>query len=110
MLSYNTDTKSMSIIAKDTGSFVIGLDNYLLDDGDTVYFTVNDALEKKEPLIQKVITSFNSEHKAVIMLTKEDTNLPVGKYFYDVQVNTADGRVDTVLGPSTFKILGGVTY
>ena len=109
MLSYNTDTKSMSIIAKDTGSFTVALDNYILDDGDTVYFTVNDKLENDEPKIQKVITSFH-EHKAVIMLTSEDTDLPVGKYYYDVQINTADGRVDTVMGPSTFKILGGVTY
>lgn len=109
MLSYNADTQSMTIIKKDTGGFVIELDNYLLDNGDTVYFTVNDALEKEEPLIQKVITSFK-EHKAVIVLTKEDTDIPVGKYYYDVQVNTADGRVDTVLGPNTFKVIGGVTY
>lgn len=83
MLSYNADTQSMTIIKKDTGGFVIELDNYLLDNGDTVYFTVNDALEKEEPLIQKVITSFK-EHKAVIVLTKEDTDIPVGKYYYDV--------------------------
>lgn len=109
MLNYNTDTQSMSIIAKDTGSFVVSLDNYILDDGDTVYFTVNDQLEGEEPKIQKIITSFN-EHKAVIMLTSQDTDLPVGKYYYDVQINTADGRVDTVIGPHSFKVLGGVTY
>jgi len=33
-----------------------------------------------------------------------------GTYYYDIQVNTADGRVDTVLGPAKFKILGGVKY
>ena len=109
MLIYDKDTKAMSIVAKDTGDFVISLDNYLLDEGDKVYFTVNDELEKPEPLIQKEITTFDN-YKAVVRLTTTDTDIPVGSYYYDVQVNTADGRVDTVMGPSKFKVLGGVKY
>ena len=109
MLNYDKDTKAMSIIAKDTGDFVISLDNYLLDEGDKVYFTVNDELEKPEPLIQKVITTFE-DHKAIVRLTTADTDIPVGNYYYDVEVNTADGRVDTVMGPSKFKVVGGVKY
>ena len=109
MLIYDKDTKAMSIIAKDTADFVISIDNYLLDEGDRVYFTVNDELEKPEPLIQKMIDTF-IDNKAVIRLTTEDTDIPVGIYYYDVEVNTADGRVDTVLGPSKFKILGRVKY
>lgn len=109
MLIYDKDTKAMTIFAKDTGDFVISLDNYLLDEGDTVYFTVNSELEKPEPLIQKVVTTFEN-HKAVIRLTTTDTDIPVGTYYYDVEVNTADGRVDTVMGPSKFKVAGGVKY
>lgn len=109
MLIYDKDTKAMTIIAKDTGDFVISLDNYLLDEGDRVYFTVNDELEKPEPLIQKVITTFD-DHKAVVRLTTTDTDIPVGSYYYDVEVDTADGRVDTVMGPSKFKVVGGVKY
>lgn len=109
MLIYDKDTKAMTIIAKDTGDFVISLDNYLLDEGDRVYFTVNDELEKPEPLIQKVITTFD-DHKAVVRLTTTDTDIPVGSYYYDVEVDTADGRVDTIMGPSKFKVVGGVKY
>lgn len=109
MLIYDKDTKAMSIIAKDTGDFVVSIDNYLLDEGDRVYFTVNSELEKPEPLIQKEITTFDN-YKAVVRLTAEDTDIPVGSYYYDVEVNTADGRVDTVIGPSKFKVLGGVKY
>lgn len=109
MLNYNIDTNMISMIAKDTGDFVISLDNYLLAEGDTVYFTVNKELEKENPLIEKTVTAFEN-HKAVIRLTSKDTDLPVGTYFYDVQVNTADGRVDTVLGPAKFKIMGGVKF
>lgn len=109
MLIYDKDTKTMSIIAKDTGDFVVSIDNYLLAEGDRVYFTVNDELEKPEPLIQKMIDTFDN-HKAIVRLTTQDTDIPVGSYYYDIEVNTADGRVDTVAGPSKFKILGGVRY
>ena len=109
MLIYDKDTKAMSIVAKDTGDFVVSIDNYLLAEGDRVYFTVNDELEKPEPLIQKTIDTF-IDNKAVIHLTTEDTDIPVGTYYYDVEVDTADGRVDTVLGPFKFKVMGGVKY
>lgn len=109
MLIFDKETKAMSIIAKDTGDFVVSIGNYLLADGDKVYFTVNSELEKPEPLIQKVVDTF-IDNKAVIRLTTEDTDIPVGSYYYDVEINTADGRVDTIMGPSKFKVMGGVKY
>lgn len=109
MVKFDKDTNAISIVAKDTGDFVISFDDYLLDEGDVVYFTVNDELEKANPRIQKVVNEF-VENKAVIRLTTADTNIPVGTYYYDVEVNTADGRVDTVLGPAKFKVLGGVKF
>ena len=109
MLNYNKDTNMISMVAKDTGDFVISLDNYLLADGDIVYFTVNTDLEKENPLISKEVKEF-VDNKAVIRLTTEDTNLAVGTYYYDIQINTADDRVDTILGPAKFKITGGVKF
>ena len=109
MLNYDKETKALSIIAKDTGAFILNLGNYLLDQGDKVFFTVNNELEKPEPFIQKEITVFNN-YQAVIQLTSEDTNIPVGTYYYDIQIDAADGRVDTVVGPAKFKVLGGVKY
>lgn len=109
MLNYNIETQTISMIAKDTGDFVINIENYLLDEGDTVYFTVNKELELENPLIAKEVKEF-TDNKAIVKLTAEDTNLAPGTYFYDVQVNTADGRIDTVLGPAKFKIAGGVKY
>lgn len=109
MLIYDKETKAMSIIAKDTGDFVVSIGNYLLADGDKVYFTVNSELEKPEPLIQKVVDTF-VDNKAIIRLTTDDTDIPVGNYYYDVEVNTADGRVDTIMGPAKFKVMGGVKY
>lgn len=109
MLNYDKDTKTLTMVAKDTGSFVLYLDNYLLDEGDKVYFTVNTELEKPEPVIQKEVTVFDN-YRAVIVLTTEDTDIAVGTYYYDIEVNAADGRVDTVVGPAKFKVIGGVKY
>lgn len=109
MLNYNAETNTISMIAKDTGDFVISLDNYLLAEGDKVFFTVNDVLEKETALISIVVSEF-VDNKAVIRLSAKDTDLAPGNYYYDVQVNTADGRVDTVLGPAKFKIAGGVKF
>lgn len=109
MVKFDEDTGTISIIAKDTGDFVISFDDYLLDVGDIVYFTVNDQLEKTNPRIQKVINEFVN-NKAIVRLTTQDTNIPVGQYYYDIEVDTADGRVDTVLGPAKFKVLGGVKF
>lgn len=109
MLIYDKDTNAISMVAKDTGDFVISVDNYLLAEGDTVYFTVNVDLEKENPLISKEIKEF-VDNKAVVRLTTQDTNLAIGTYYYDIQINTADGRVDTVLGPAKFKITGGVKF
>lgn len=109
MLHYNQDTKVMSIVAKDTGDFVFAIDNYILSTGDIVYFTVNTALEKENPVLQKKITDF-TDGKAIIRLSPKETNLKVGDYYYDIEVDTADGRVDTVIGPCKFKVMGGVKY
>lgn len=109
MLIYDKDTNAISMVAKDTGDFVVSVDNYLLAEGDTVYFTVNVDLEKENPLISKEIREF-VDNKAVVRLTTQDTNLAIGTYYYDIQINTADGRVDTVLGPAKFKITGGVKF
>jgi hypothetical protein len=109
MLNYNAETNTITMIAKDTGDFVIDIDNYLLGEGDKVYFTVNDTLEKETALISIEVSEF-VENKAVIRLSSTDTDLAPGNYYYDVQINTADGRVDTVLGPARFKIAGGVKF
>jgi plastocyanin len=109
MLIFDNETKTIKIVAKDTGDFVFGLDNYELDDGDTVYFTVNDKIEEHPALISLQVNTF-TDNKALFRLTTRDTDLEPGTYWYDIQVNTADGRVDTVLGPAKFKVIGGVKF
>ena len=109
MLNFDRDTYKITIVRKDTGDLTIALENYILDTGDEVVFTVNSGYDLKHPLIQKRITEFPND-SALVHLSAEDTDLNPGEYLYDVQVNAADGRVDTVLGPAKFKITGGITF
>lgn len=109
MLNYDLDTGTITIVAKDSGDFVISFENYLLNEGDVVYFTVNDVLEKPNPRIQKAVNEFEN-NTAIIRLTSNDTNIPIGTYYYDVEVDATDGRVDTIMGPAKFKVVGGVKF
>lgn len=109
MFTIDKETNQMTIVMKDTASFDIAFDNYYLVTGDKVTFTVAKEKESQDPLIQKVLTEF-SGGIARIQLSAEDTDLPKGSYYYDIQVNTGDGRIDTVVGPAKFKVLEGVTY
>lgn len=109
MFTIDKETNQMTIVMKDTASFDIAFDNYYLVTGDKVTFTVAKEKESQDPLIQKELTEF-SGGIARIQLSAEDTDLPKGSYYYDIQVDTGDGRIDTVVGPAKFKVLEGVTY
>ena len=110
MFNIDSETNTITMIKKDTASFDVTLDNYKLADGDKVTFTIAPELEMKNPLLQKRVTSFSEEGYAFFFLSQEDTDLDIGTYYYDIQVDTADGRTDTIIGPAKFKIVGGVTY
>lgn len=108
MFIINPSNKNrITVIQGDTGILDLSLDNYYLKDGDKVYFTVKKEYDG-ERLIFKEVTEF-TDGKAKFIFTAEDTNIDVGTYLYDVQCNLADGRVDTVIKPTEFKVLGGIT-
>lgn len=109
MLSFDNETNKITMIVKDSGALTLAPDNYTFTSGDVAIFTVATKLEDEEPLIQKRITTF-PENKINIALSAADTDVPVGTYYYDVQVNYADGEVDTVLGPARIQFKGGATY
>lgn len=109
MFTIDKETNQMTIVMKDTASFDIAFDNYYLVTGDKVTFTVAKEKESQDPLIQKELTEFEGG-RARIQLSSDETDLPKGSYYYDIQVETGDGRIDTVVGPAKFKVLEGVTY
>ena len=76
---------------------------YVLEDGDTVTFTVKRSVSTRDYLIQKTGTT--------IEINGEDTdNLNYGRYYYDVQLTHANGNRDTFITPTEFILTEEVTW
>lgn len=95
----------------DTAKLTVPIENdldnssYVMDELDTLTFTIKKSVKDNENLVQKVVTGSNNFH-----IKPEDTDsLPFGKYVYDVQLTTAGGDVYTVIEPTSFEILSEVT-
>lgn len=98
----------IEVIAGDTGILSLSIDNYTFVDGDIVYFTVKKDINDANYKFQKVVKEFE-DNVAVIKLSSKDTNLEAGEYLYDIQLSLKDGRVDTVVSPTLFEVVNGVT-
>lgn len=109
MFKINEDG-TMEIIRGDSGEFEIklyrdeyGEEEYQLQEGDTLFFTVKKNTKTEEVLIQK--------SGPLVMIDPEDTaDLPYGKYKYDVEFTFASGYVDTVVPPTLFSVKEEVTF
>ena len=101
---------SIRMIQGDTGSIRLTLDNYKLSSGDKVTFAMTSS-SLKRLLIEKNITEFESDGTALIILNGKDTvDIAPGSYLYEIQVITKDGRIDTVIPMTRFKIMEGMIY
>lgn len=117
-------TNKIRMVQGDTGCIKLKLTDYLLSNGDTVKFAVtsknvvqpavfslNSASTSASLLIEKTITEFEADGSAMIVLNGEDTlDLPPGNYLYEIQVNTKDGRIDTVITTTRLTIMEGIIY
>jgi hypothetical protein len=80
------------------------------ESGDTVYFTMREALGDTITILQKIITGF-TDGETVIQINPSDTDeLFFKTYVYDIQWTRADGQVKTIVPASNFTILAEVTY
>jgi nanoRNase/pAp phosphatase (c-di-AMP/oligoRNAs hydrolase) len=69
MLKFDNESKKITMIVKDTGSLTVNVENYVLNEGDEVVFTVNKVREDEHPLIQKRVQVFE-DGKAIIQYQK----------------------------------------
>ena len=78
---------------------------YLRQDGDKLIFTIKKSYNSDYEFLQKEISGLALE------IVPEDTQeLDYGSYWYDIQLNTADGATYTVVGPARFIIREEVTF
>lgn len=101
---------TVSLTKGDTAYLKVDIKNdvsgeaYTVQEGDTLTMTVKKDYDSS-PAFQKKIHGDVEFH-----IKPEDTGgLETGKYKYDVQLDTANGDVFTVIPPSTFEILEEVT-
>lgn len=103
MIRGDSQSITVSVIDKDGNKVP-------LTTGDTIYLTVKYNVNTEEKVLQKVITQFE-DGNANIEITPDDTkDIPFKTYTYDIQLNRADGTVNTIIPPSNFTIGSEVTY
>ena len=77
---------------------------YILDQKDTLTFTVKRNIHDEKPVLQKRFSGVQN-----ILLNSADTaDMEPGRYIYDVEVYTASGVVQTI-GPGKFILKPDVT-
>ena len=105
ILMIRGDTESVKVSCKDAQG--VGV---LLEDGDTLYFTVKSSVNAEKKEMQKVITDFPDGIAYINILPSDTKSMNVGSYYYDIQLTRADGTVKTIIPPSIFTVEGEVTY
>lgn len=80
-------------------------EDYVVQAGDTLTLSVKKKSTDNNYVFQKVLDGSNTFH-----IEPQDTaGIEFGKYKYDIQLNTANGDVYTIIDVSTFTILEEVT-
>lgn len=74
---------------------------YEIKPGDKIRFAMKKDLEDSEPLIMKPI---DTQSLQLTIEPQETKKLEFGKYWYDIELTTEDGFVDTFIGPAAFMI------
>lgn len=107
---FTVTDNDISIVRGDTGVFKIAVTDsegeaVTLEDDDVLTFSVRQTPEDEEMLLTK---DFDGD---TLRIESADTEgMEFGKYKYDVQLKRANGYVDTIIQPHTFKVLEEITY
>ena len=93
----------------DSETITVGISGGTFSTGDVVTFSVRKNFNS-ELALQKVVTEFNEDGKAIIEIASSDTrDMSFGKHVYDIQLTRADGTVTTIVKPAVFEIEKEVT-
>jgi hypothetical protein len=99
----------------DTGRFNVAIKYkngaiYRPQKGEVLTFTVKKSITDAVPVIQKKITNYTEGETTQFVILPADTEgLKVGKYIYDIEMQLANGDINTIITPHDFNILEGVS-
>lgn len=99
MIRINKRTLDAEMVRGDTGAFSIRpiiKGEYVLQDGDEVWFTVR-KIKDRTILIQKMVNQFEDSIASIVLEPEDTAEMPLGNYIYDLKMIRADGNVDSLI-------------
>lgn len=84
---------------------IVSGEEYTLKHGDRLTLSCKKSVNDKTYAFQKVVREGHIFH----IEPKDTSNLEFGKYKYDIQLDTAEGDVYTIIDVSIFELLTEVT-
>lgn len=98
-----------------TLSLVISIEDadgepYTLQTNDTIRFGVRNVSGGNKLIYKELTSTDEVDGTYPLELTPEDTNIVVGRYLYDVSLQTSDGEMYDIVPPDYFIVKDAVTY
>lgn len=97
-------TNKITLTRGDTAYLQIELQNYKAQEGDVLILTVGE--DEHNTLFQTTTSATSGMFIIEPEATKE---AECGRYLYDIQLNTVDDEIATVVKPTTFRIAKEIT-
>ena len=103
---FTIEDKEITLTRGDTAiiDFVI---NQEFTEGDVCTLAVK-KLKIQSHYDMLIQASYYESNTCKFYITADDSDIFKGKYYYDIQINFADGRVDTVINNEIFRIVGEI--
>lgn len=98
-----------------TISLVISVDDadnepYTLESGDKIRFGVRNVSGGNKLIYKELTSSDEVDGEYPLTLSPENTNIAVGRYLYDVSLQTSDGDLYDIVPADYFIVKDSVTF
>lgn len=98
-----------------TISLVISVDDadgepYTLESGDKIRFGVRNVSGGSKLIYKELTSADEVDGTYPLELIPEDTNIVVGRYLYDVSLQTSDGEMYDIVPSDYFIVKDAITY
>lgn len=83
---------------------------YTLDSGDKIRFGVRNVSGGNKLIYKELTSEDEVDGEYPLTLTPENTNIVVGRYLYDVSLQTSDGDLYDIVPADYFIVKDSVTF
>ena len=83
---------------------------YTLESGDKIRFGVRNVSGGNKLIYKELTSSDEVDGEYPLTLTPENTNIAVGRYLYDVSLQTSDGDLYDIVPADYFIVKDSVTF